>query len=111
MSACYSVETVVARTAWRAGALHRRAFGLGPVPAAPSRPFGFNPSCLRACGAARFACLQGKALRLSPLRGAWRPSILPNRLAPDRQVSAKGESSHLGGERLVKAVSGRPSSD
>ena len=32
-------------------------------------------SRLRADGAARFACLQGKALRLSPPRMAWRPCI------------------------------------
>jgi len=43
-----------------------RAFGLRPVPSLPSRPFGFNPSRLRACGAARFACLRGKALRAIP---------------------------------------------
>lgn len=35
---------------------------------------------LRACGTARFACLQGKALRVSPPRDAWRSSMQPNRL-------------------------------
>ncbi|MCO3309362.1 hypothetical protein FA202_04730 [Pseudomonas aeruginosa] len=34
----------------------RRAFGLRPVPTTLSRPFGFNPSRLRACSAARSAC-------------------------------------------------------
>ena len=55
--------------------MRRRAFGLRPVPSLPSRPFGFNPSRLRACGAARFACLQGidtrsipAALCLAPLQ-------------------------------------------
>jgi len=38
--------------------MHRQAFGLRPVPSLPSRPFGFNPSRLRACG----RC----ALRLPP---------------------------------------------
>lgn len=35
-----------------AALMRRRAFGLRPVPSLPSRPFGFNPSRLRACGAA-----------------------------------------------------------
>ena len=78
------VETVVARTAWRAGALHRRAFGLRPVPATPSRPFGFNPSRLRACGAARFACLQGKALRAIPAARCLAPLDAAEPAAPDR---------------------------
>ena len=39
----------------------RRAIGLCPAPTSPSRPFGSYPSRLRACGAARFACLRGKA--------------------------------------------------
>ena len=60
--------------------MRRRAFGLRPVPSLSSRPFGFNPSRLRACGAARFACLRGKPCGLSPPRDAWRPSIPPNRL-------------------------------
>ena len=64
--------------------MRRRAFGRRPVPSLPSRPFGFNPSRLRACGAARFACLQGKALRLSPPREAWRPSNTAEPAAPDR---------------------------
>ena len=46
--------------------MRRRAFGLRPVPSLPSRPFGFNPSRLRACGAARFACLQGVGARPIP---------------------------------------------
>ena len=46
--------------------MRRRAFGLRPMLRAESRPFGFNPSRLRACGAARFACLRGKTLRAIP---------------------------------------------
>ena len=38
-------------------------YGLRPAPSLPSRPFGFNPSRLRACGAARFACSRGSELR------------------------------------------------
>ncbi len=60
---CVSPQWVLTKrkagTVQRAGAPRRRAFGLRPVPPLPSRPFGFNPSRLRACGAARFACLQG----------------------------------------------------
>lgn len=68
----------------RVGAVRRRAFGLCPVPSLSSRPFGFNPSRLRACGAARFACLQGigKAHPRRAQLGA--PVRAPNRLAPDR---------------------------
>lgn len=51
------------------------AFELRPVPSSLSRPFGFNPSRLRVCGAARCACLQGigatpipAALCLAPLQ-------------------------------------------
>jgi len=40
--------------------------GLRPVPTTPSRPFGSNPSRLRACGAARCACLQGIGARPIP---------------------------------------------
>ena len=60
--------------------MRRRAFGLRPVPSLPSRPFGFNPSRLRACGAARFACLRGIGTRPIPAAQAWRPSMPPNRL-------------------------------
>jgi len=60
--------------------MRRRAFGLRPVPTSLSRPFGFNPSRLRACGAARFACLRGIGARPIPAAQAWRPSIPPNRL-------------------------------
>lgn len=42
---------------------------------------------LRTCGAARFACLQGKALRLSPPRRAWRPLNTAEPAAPDRPTS------------------------
>ena len=60
--------------------MRRRAFGLRPVPSLPSKPFGFNPSRLRASLASR-----GSAQGPSPPRSAWRPSIPSNRLAPDRQ--------------------------
>jgi hypothetical protein len=66
----------------------RRALGLRPVPTLPSRPSGFDPSRLRACGAARFACLQGKALRAIPAARAWRPSTPPNRLSRIGPASA-----------------------
>ena len=52
---------------------HRRAFGLRPVPSLPSRPFGFNPSRLRACGAARFACLEGIGARPIPATRSLAP--------------------------------------
>jgi len=68
--------------------MRRRAFGLRPVPSLPSQPFGFNPSRLRAYGAARCACLRGKPCGLSPPRDAWRPSIPPNRLRRIGQASA-----------------------
>ena len=65
--------------------MRRRAFGLRPVPSLPSRPFGFNPSRLRACGAARFACLQGESPAGYPRRAQLgAPMRAPNRLAPDR---------------------------
>ncbi len=47
--------------------------GLRPVPSLPSRPFGFNPSRLRACGAARFACLRGIGQGPSPPRELGAP--------------------------------------
>lgn len=43
--------------------MRRRAFGLRLVSISPSRPFGFNPSRLRAGGAARFACPKRLQLR------------------------------------------------
>ena len=64
----------------RSGATRRRALGLRPVPPLSSRPFGFHPSRLRACGAAHYVCLRGKPCGLSPPRAAWRPLIPPNRL-------------------------------
>ena len=45
----------------------------------PSRPWR---------GAARCACLQGKALRAIPAAQAWRPSRAANRLVPDRSLHA-----------------------
>ncbi len=44
-----------------------------------SIPHAFAPPALRAVLASR-----GQSRRLSPPRGAWRPSIPPNRHAPDR---------------------------
>jgi len=46
--------------------MRRRALGLRPVPTLPSRPFGFDSSRLRACGAARCACLRGIGARPIP---------------------------------------------
>ena len=68
----------------RVGAMRRRAFGLRPVPSLPSRPFGFNPSRLRACGAARCACLRGKALRAIPAARSLAPLDAAEPAAPDR---------------------------
>ena len=68
----------------RASATRCRAFGLRPVPTPPSRPFGFNPSRLRAYGAARFACLQGIGARPIPAARAWRPSHTAEPAEPDR---------------------------
>ena len=59
--------------------MHRRAFGLRPVPPLSSRPFGFNPSLLRAGGAARVA---------------WRPS---NPTEPDTPERPGQRSAAMGG--------------
>ena len=59
--------------------MRRRAFGLRPVPTSLSRPFGFNPSRLRAC-----ACLQGKALRPIPAARCLAPLDAAEPAAPDR---------------------------
>ena len=64
--------------------MRHRAFGLRPVPTSPSRPFGFNPSRLRACGAARCACLQGTALRAIPAARSLAPLDAAEPAAPDR---------------------------
>ena len=64
----------------RVGAMRRRAFGLHPVPSLPSRPFGFNPSRLRAAALRAALASGGKPCGLSPPRDAWRPSMRPNRL-------------------------------
>ena len=76
--------------------MRRRALGLRPVPTSPSRPFGFNPSRLRACGAARCACLQGIGARPIPAARAWRPSIPPNRRCRIGQTSAPPQWAGLG---------------
>jgi len=68
----------------RVGAMRRRAFGLRPVPSLSSRPFGFNHSRLRACGAARCACLRGKALRAIPAARCLAPLDAAEPATPDR---------------------------
>ena len=76
----------------------RRAFGLRPVPSSLSRPFGVNPSRLRACGAARFACLQGIGARPHPRRAMLgAPGGEPNRLALDRPGQRPTTRAGLGG--------------
>ena len=88
--------------------------GLRPVPTSLSRPFGFNPSRLRACGAARCACLQGKALRaipaarcLAPLDTAEPAYAGSARPAPHRDGRGTGEHAGACCGRLCKC---RPSS-
>ena len=79
----------------RVGAKRRRAFGLRPVPSSTSRPFGVNPSRLRACGAARSACGEGRAsLQWSGLVGL-RPGLL-------RQVVRKRAFLDAGGSLPVR---------
>ena len=120
----------------RAGRTRRRAFGLRPVPSSSSRPFGVNPSRLPACGAARFACLQGIGARpipaarcLAPLQeraepayagSAW-PAPRRNRLgAPDTpRLAAAGcanvcrprrwRFSSIASRRMVHGHTARPS--
>ena len=75
----------------------RRAFGLRPVPSSLSRPFGVNPSRLRACGAARFACLQGIGARPIPAARCLAPLGEPNRHAPDRPGQRPTTRAGLGG--------------
>lgn len=73
----------------RVGAMHRRAFGLRPVPPLPSRPFGFNPSRLRACGAARWRLPPGDQRKAHPRRAQLgAPRRPPNRRCRIDQVSA-----------------------
>lgn len=52
------------------------------MPTSLSRPF--NPSSLRPCGATRFACLQGKALRAIPTARCLAPLDATEPAAPDR---------------------------
>ena len=94
----------------RAGRTRRRAFGLRPVPSSSSRPFGVNPSRLPACGAARFACLQGIGARPIPAARCLAPLGEPNRHAPDRPGQRPTTRAGLGGyagaccDRLCKCV-------
>lgn len=81
----------------RVGAQRRRAFGLRPVPPLPSRQFGFNPSRLRACGAARFACLQGIGTRPIPAARSLAPLDTVEPALPNRQASAPPQWSGRGG--------------
>ena len=75
--------------------MRRQAFGLRPVPPLSSRPFGFNPSRLRACGAARFACEEGCA----PPQWAGRVGLRPGLL---RQVARKRAVLDAGGSLPVR---------
>ena len=70
-----------------AGRVGRQAAGLcglSPVLSWPSRPSGFNPSRLRAHGAACCACLRGKALRAIPAARYLAPLDAADPAAPDR---------------------------
>ena len=90
--------------------MRRRAFGLHPVPSLPSRPFGFNPSRLRVCGAARFACLQGKAQRAIPAAQCLAPLDTAEPATPDRLgqrlAAMDGAGEHAGAccDRLCECV-------
>jgi hypothetical protein len=91
--------------------MRRRAFGLRPVPSLSSRPFGINPSRLRACGAARFACLQGigarpipPALHLAPLQYRRTGSAGSARPAPRRNGRVAGGHAGTGCGRLCRCV-------
>ena len=86
--------------------MRRRAFGLRPVPSLPSRPFGFNPSRLRACGAARFACLQGKALRAIPAARSLAPLDVAEPAAPDRPVQRPAAMNGALANTLALAAAG-----
>ncbi len=64
-----------------AALMRRRAFGLRPVPSLPSRPFGFNPSRLRACAPAALRLPPGESLAGYPRRAMLGASSMrPNRL-------------------------------
>lgn len=72
---------------------HRRAFGLRPVPVSPSRPFGVNPSRLRAGGAARCVCTEStphqKAARVTLRQGLLR-QVARKRAVLDADSSLSG---------------------
>ena len=90
----------------RVGATRRRALGLRPVPTSPSRPFGFGPSRLRACGAARCACLQGIGARPIPAARAWRPSNTAEPAEPDRTGQRPAAMGRAGAGTPVLAAAG-----
>jgi len=64
--------------------MRRQAFGLRPVPPLSSRPFGINPSRLRACGAARWRLPPGESPRGYPRRAELGTPECPEPAAPDR---------------------------
>lgn len=70
--------------------MRRRAFGLRPMPTLSSRPFGVNPSRLRACGAARCACNK-KWPRQKAVQVTLRLSLL-RQVARKRAVLDAGSS-------------------
>lgn len=86
--------------------MRRRAFGLRPVLRAESRPFGVNPSRLRACGAARCACLQGKALRAIPAAHSLAPLDAAEPALPDRPGQRPAAMDGALANTLVLAAAG-----
>ena len=95
----------------RVGAQRRRALGLRPVPTSLSRPFGIDPLRLRACGAARCACLQGTVLRTLPAAHGLAPldtaePACAGSARPAPRCGERGAGEHAGacGGRLCKCV-------
>lgn len=89
----------------RVGASAAGLYGLRPVPTLPSRPSGFNPSRLRACGAARWRLPPGESLAAIPAARAWRPSMPPNRLCRIGPLASATHGGHdmAGALRLAAA--------
>ena len=86
----------------RVGAMRRRAFGLRPVPSLPSRPFGFNPSRLRACGAARWRLPSRDRSKAHPRRVALgAPAKEPNRQRRIGQAGAQPQWTRRGRYAVV----------